>query len=128
LKLQKSSDNASVASYHGGLLLTLSERRNRLDASVQENKLDRENQKLLKASEEARTTVPDSALGYIYGASAHVYNALLKESGRNRCDDLARAASMLRRSPPPPRELSEEERRLQTLVERELRQNQCRQR
>jgi hypothetical protein len=128
LKLQKSSDTARVASYQGGLLLTLSERRNRLDASVEENKLDRENQKLLKAAAEARSKVPDSALGYIYGASAHVYNALLKESGRDRCDDLRQAAIMLKRSPPPPRELSDDEQRLQTLVERELRQNRCNQR
>lgn len=128
LKLQKASDSARVASYHGGLLLTLSERRNRLDASVRENKLDRENQKLLKASDQARRAVSDSALGFIYGASAHVYNALLKESGRDRCDDLRQASSMLKRSPTPPRELAEEEERLQTLVEREMSQSRCSQR
>lgn len=125
LQLQGSSESPRVSSYHGGLLLTLSERRNRLDDSVQENKLDRENQKLLSAAEQARTAVPDSALGYVYGASAVVYHALLKESGTDRCDGLTQAAAMLRRSPKPPAELIDEQQRLKTLIERSLRDSRC---
>lgn len=125
LRLQRSSASPSVSSYHGGLLLTLSERRNRLDDSVRENKLDRENQKLLDAAQEARKEVPDSALGYVYGASALVYHALLKESGTDRCQGLKQAAAMLKRSPKPPDELTTEQKRLQTLIERGLRESNC---
>lgn len=125
LALQRSTESPSIASYHGGLLLTLSERRNRLDASVREKKLDRENQKLLKAAEEARAQVPDSAFGFIYGASALVYHALLKESGSDRCAGLKQAATMLKRSPEPPAELVNDQQRLQTLIQRSLRESDC---
>lgn len=125
LDLQPSSESPRIASYHGGLLLTLSERRNRLDASVREKKLDRENQKLITAAKEARARVPDSALGFIYGASALVYHALLKESGSDRCQGLAQAATMLKRSPKPPAELVDEQQRLQTLIQRSQRESDC---
>jgi hypothetical protein len=125
LALQQSTDSPSIASYHGGLLLTLSERRNRLDASVREKKLDRENQKLLAAAEKARAQVPDSALGFIYGASALVYHALLKESGSELCAGLKQAASMLKRSPEPPAELVNDQQRLQMLIQRSLRESDC---
>lgn len=125
LQLQRSSESPSVSSYHGGLLLTLSERRNRLDDSVRENKLDRENQKLLEAAAKARKEVPDSALGHVYGASALVYHALLKESGTDRCDGLSQAAAMLKRSPEPPAELVSEQQRLRTLIERGLSESNC---
>lgn len=125
LTLQRSSASPSIASYHGGLLLTLSERRNRLDASVREKKLDRENQKLLEAAEAARTQVPDSALGFIYGASALVYHALLKESGSDRCEGLEQAAAMLKRSPEPPAELVNDQQRLQELIQSSLRESDC---
>jgi hypothetical protein len=126
LKLRPAGESASLASYHGGLLLTLSERRNRLDAEQQGNKLQRENQKLLKAAERARNEVADSALGFIYGASALVYDALLREQGSERCNELEQAATMLARAPAPPRELGDEEQRLQALIERELQKNACR--
>ncbi|MCF7976579.1 MAG: hypothetical protein K9L82_00925 [Chromatiaceae bacterium] len=125
LDLQPSTESPRIASYHGGLLLTLSERRNRLDASVREKKLDRENQKLITAAEEARARVPDSALGFIYGASALVYHALLKESGSDRCQGLAQAATMLKRSPKPPDELVDEQQRLQALIQRSQRESDC---
>ena len=125
LQLQRSSESPSVSSYHGGLLLTLSERRNRLDDSVRENKLDRENQKLLEAAEKARKEVPDSALGHVYGASALVYHALLKESGTDRCDGLSQAATMLKQSPEPPAELTSEQQRLRTLIKRGLGESNC---
>jgi hypothetical protein len=125
LTLQRSGESPSIASYHGGLLLTLSERRNRLDASVPEKKLDRENEKLLAAAKEARARVPDSAFGYIYGASALVYHALLKESGSDRCLGLTQAARMLNRSPEPPTELVNDQQRLQTLIQRGLRDSDC---
>ncbi|WP_200344059.1 hypothetical protein [Halochromatium glycolicum] len=125
IALQRSSDAPSLASYHGGLLLTLSERRNRLDVSEQEQRLERENEKLLEAAEQARSAVADSALGFIYGASAHVYRALRREPGADRCDDLRQAAAMLQQAPSPPAELSGEAQRLQTLVTRELQENAC---
>ncbi len=125
LTLQRSSESPSIASYHGGLLLTLSERRNRLDASVRENKLDRENQKLLIAADKARAQVPDSAFGFIYGASALVYHALLKEAGSDRCQGLAQAETMLKRSPKPPDELINDQQRLRTLIQRGLRESDC---
>jgi hypothetical protein len=125
LTLQRSSTSPSIASYHGGLLLTLSERRNRLDASVREQKLDRENQKLLEAASEARAQVPDSAFGYIYGASALVYHALLKQSGLDRCAGLKQAETMLKRSPSPPAELLNDQQRLTTLIRRGLRESGC---
>lgn len=121
LLLQQSSDSPVVASYHGGLLLTLSERRNRLDETVREQKLDRENRKLLEAAALARSEVSDSALGFIYGASALVYEAALKEDDAQRCNDLREAKAMLQQSPPAPRELIEDEERLQDLVARQLR-------
>jgi hypothetical protein len=125
LALQRSSDALSLASYHGGLLLTLSERRNRLDVSEQERRLERENEKLLQAAEQARRAVADNALGFIYGASAHVYRALRREPGAERCDELQQAATMLQQAPPPPPELRGEAQRLQTLVARELQENAC---
>ncbi|WP_462321134.1 hypothetical protein [Halochromatium sp.] len=125
LSLQRSSESPSIASYHGGLLLTLSERRNRLDASVREKKLDRENQKLLEAAKEARAQVPDSAFGFIYGASALVYQALLNESGSDRCQGLEQAAVMLKRSPTPPDELLNDQQRLQQLIQRSLGESDC---
>jgi hypothetical protein len=125
LALQRSDDPPSLASYHGSLLLTLSERRNRLDVSEEEQRLERENEKLLQAAEQARSAVADSALGFIYGASAHVYRALRRKPGPDRCNDLQQAAVMLARAPSPPGELVGEMRRLQTLVARELQENAC---
>lgn len=124
LALQPDRNAPSRISYHGGLLLTLSERRNRLD-DARERKLDRENEKLLIAAQAARREAPNSALGFLYGASAHVYRATLKPGGRDRCNDLRQAASMLERSPPPPNELADEERRIRSLVQQQLRENRC---
>ncbi len=124
LALQAQKNAPSRVSYHGGLLLTLSERRNRLD-DVKEKKLDRENEKLLMAAQDARREVPGSALGFVYGASAHVYRAALKPRGRDRCNDLRQAESMLRRAPPPPSALAEEQRRIGSLAQRQLRSNGC---
>ncbi|WP_295887249.1 hypothetical protein [uncultured Thiohalocapsa sp.] len=124
LQLQPDRNAPSRSSYHGGLLLSLSERRNRLD-EAREQKLDRENEKLLMAAQDARREVPGSALGFLYGASAHVYRATLKPPGRSRCNDLRQAESLLRRSPPPPRELADEQRRIQSLVQQQLRGNAC---
>jgi hypothetical protein len=124
LERQPSKTSPSRISYHGGLLLTLSERRNRLD-TVKEKKLDRENEKLLIAAQDARREVPGSALGYIYGASAHIYRAPLKPQGGDRCNDLRQAEAMLKRSPPPPRELAAEQERMQALTQRQLRENTC---
>lgn len=125
--LQKSPAKTAPSriSYHGGLLLTLSERRNRLDARTKERKLDRENEKLLIAAQDARREVPNSGLGYLYGASAFVYRASLKPEGRPRCNDLRQAEMLLKRSPPLTRELIEEERRISALVKRELRESRC---
>jgi hypothetical protein len=125
LELQQTSDPLVLASYHGSLLLTLSERRNRLDASVREQKLDRENRELLEAAANARAKVSDSALGYIYGASALVYEAALSDNAAERCDELREAAAMLRQSPTPPSELIKDEERLQDLVKRQLGSNNC---
>jgi len=69
--------------------------------------------------------VPDSGLGYLYGASAYVYRASLKPEGRPRCDDLRQAERLLRRSPPQSRQLVDEERRISALVKRELRESRC---
>jgi hypothetical protein len=124
LALQPDPSTPSRVSYHGGLLLTLSERRNRLD-DVQDRKLDRENEKLLMAAQEARREVPSSALGFLYGASAHVYRATLKPKGRHRCNDLRQAESLLRRSPPPPSQLVSEQQRIRALVQRQLQANAC---
>ena len=115
----------SRISYHGGLLLTLSERRNRLDAFTKEQKLDRENEKLLRAAQDTRREVPDSGLGYLYGASAFVYRASLRPEGRARCPDLRQADMLLKRSPPLSRQLIDEERRIRGLVTRELRESRC---
>ncbi len=125
LALQGARQSPSLASYHGGLLLTLSERRNRLDTSVREHKLERENSKLLKAAEKARAQVPESALGFVYGASALVYHALLTESGRARCVELEQAERLLGHAPEPPSELIAEKARLQTLIEHGLRESDC---
>ncbi len=125
LQKQPSKTASSRISYHGGLLLTLSERRNRLDDGVKEKKLDRENEKLLVAAQDARREVPSSALGFLYGASAHVYHAALQPRGRDRCGDLRQADAMLRRSPPPPRELAAEQERIRSLAQRQLRENSC---
>ncbi|MGB5737171.1 MAG: hypothetical protein WBM40_22315 [Thiohalocapsa sp.] len=125
LKKQPSTKSPSRLSYHGGLLLTLSERRNRLDDRVKEKKLDRENEKLLIAAQDARREAPGSALGFLYGASAHVYRAALRPRGRDRCDDLRQAEAMLQRSPTPPRELVAEQERIRTLTQRQLRENSC---
>ncbi|MGD2020602.1 MAG: hypothetical protein PVJ47_06075 [Thiohalocapsa sp.] len=124
LELQPDRNAPSRVSYHGGLLLTLSERRNRLD-NVKEQKLDRENEKLLRAAQEARREVPGSALGFLYGASAHVYRATLKPRGRDRCNDLRQAESMLSRSPSPPIELTDEQNRIRSLIRQQLRENGC---
>jgi hypothetical protein len=124
LAMQPSKTAPSRISYHGGLLLTLSERRNRLD-SAKEKKLDRENEKLLIAAQDARREVPNSPLGFIYGASAHIYRATLKPQGRDRCNDLRQAEAMLKRSPPPPRELAAEDERMRSLTQRQLRENAC---
>jgi len=124
LARQPSKTAPSRISYHGGLLLTLSERRNRLD-NVRVNKQDRENEKLLMAAQDARREVPDSALGFLYGASAHVYRATLKPRGRDRCNDLRQAESLLRRSPPPPEELAAEQERIRALTQRQLHENAC---
>jgi hypothetical protein len=124
LQKQPSTTAPSRISYHGGLLLTLSERRNRLD-DVKEKKLDRENEKLLMAAQDARREVPGSALGFLYGSSAHVYRATLKPRGRSRCNDLRQAESMLRRSPSPPVELEDEQQRMRSLTQRQLRENGC---
>ena len=125
LATSPSKSASSRISYHGGLLLTLSERRNRLDAFTKERKLDRENEKLLLAAQDTRREVPDSGLGYLYGASAYVYRASLKPEGRPRCDDLRQAERLLRRSPPQSRQLVDEERRISALVKRELRESRC---
>jgi hypothetical protein len=125
LQKQPSKTAPSRISYHGGLLLTLSERRNRLDDAVKEKKLDRENEKLLMAAQETRREVPSSALGFLYGASAHAYRAALQPPGRDRCGDLRQAGAMLRRSPPPPRELAAEQERIRALIQRQLRANSC---
>lgn len=124
LELQPDRNAQSRVSYHGGLLLTLSERRNRLD-DVREKKLDRENEKLLMAAQDARREVADSALGFLYGASAHAYRAALLPQGRDRCNDLRQAESMLGRSPPPPPQLTAEQQRIRTLVAQQLRANGC---
>ncbi|MFP4603062.1 MAG: phosphatase PAP2 family protein [Halochromatium sp.] len=125
LRLQRSREAPAMASYHGGLLLTLSERRNRLDASVREQKLARENQKLLEAANQARAQVPDSALGFIYSASALLYHALLMESGSDRCHGLGQAEAMLKQTPVPPAELVNDHQRLQTLIDQELGKSNC---
>jgi len=125
LQKQRSTTAPSRLSYHGGLLLTLSERRNRLDDGVKEKKLDRENEKLLIAAQDARRESPGSALGFLYGASAHVYRATLRPRGRDRCNDLRQAEAMLQRSPAPPRELAAEQERMRTLTQRQLRENSC---
>jgi hypothetical protein len=124
LELQPDRNATSRISYHGGLLLTLSERRNRLD-DVKEKKLDRENEKILMAAQDARREVADSALGFLYGASAHTYRAALLPAGRSRCNDLRQAESMLGRSPAPPPQLADEQQRIRTLVAQQLRANGC---
>jgi len=125
--LERSPPKAAPArvSYHGGLLLTLSEWRNRLDGGIDASERERANQQLLMAAQDARREVPSSALGYLYGASAHVYRAALKPNAGHRCSDLRQAEAMLRRSPPPPPQLVDELGRIQSLVARELRESRC---
>lgn len=124
--LQQAPANAtSRISYHGGLLLTLSEQRNRLDSSAPQSERERNNERLLMAAQDARREAPSSALGYLYGASAHVYRAALKPDPRHRCNDLRQAESMLKRSPPPPPTLADEEARLKSLIARQLREGRC---
>jgi len=125
LQMSPSKTAPSRISYHGGLLLTLSERRNRLDDHAGKDKRERENEKLLMAAQDARREVPDSALGYLYGASAHVYRAALKPDARHRCNDLRQAEAMLARSPAPPKQLAAEQARIRALVARELRESRC---
>jgi hypothetical protein len=125
LRRSPSKTAPSRISYHGGLLLTLSERRNRLDSRAGEDTRERENEKLLIAAQDARREVPNSALGYLYGASAHVYRAALKPEARHRCNDLRQAEALLRRSPPPPPQLAEEQARIRSLAARELRESRC---
>ena len=122
---QAPSDAPSRTSYHGGLLLTLSEQRNRLDSRTPDSQRERNNETLLMAAQDARREVPSSALGYLYGASAHVYRAALKPDPRHRCSDLRQAESMLKRSPPPPPTLADEAARLKSLVARQLRESRC---
>lgn len=125
LAYQPDPNLASRVSFHGGLLLTLSERRNRLDNLERGDRLGMENERLLVAAQAARRESAGNALGFIYGASAHAYRALLKPAGRARCNDLRQAEAMLNRAPPPPRELSDERTRISTLIARELRSNGC---
>ncbi|WP_200284391.1 hypothetical protein [Rhabdochromatium marinum] len=105
---------------HGGLLLTLSERRNRLDDTVGQPRVGRENNKLLKAADAARTEVPDNALGFLYGASARLFRATLVADDAQRCIDLREAAAMLEDSPAPPDALHAEQVRLRALAVSEL--------
>lgn len=125
LAYQPDPNAASRVSFHGGLLLTLSERRNRLDNLERGDRLGMENERLLLAAQAARREASGNALGFVYGASAHAYRALLKPTGRARCNDLRQAQAMLNRSPPPPRELSDERARISSLIARELRSNAC---
>ena len=125
LLLQPTTAAPSRESFHGGLLLTLSERRNRLDALARDKKLDRENEKLMMAAQNARREAAGSALGYLYGASAHAYRAALMPTGRDRCNDLRQAEMLLGRSPSPPRELTDEQARITALVRAQLRSNGC---
>ncbi|WP_143741779.1 hypothetical protein [Thiorhodovibrio frisius] len=106
--------------YHGGLLLALSERRNRLDDNTREPRVGRENDKLLKAADAARREAPDRALGFIYGASARLFRATLTEDDRSRCEDMRAAAEMLTASPIPPDALVGEQKRLVELADSEL--------
>lgn len=80
LELQPDRNAPSRVSYHGGLLLTLSER---------------------------------------------LYRATLKPRGRDRCNDLRQAESMLSRSPSPPIELTDEQNRIRSLIRQQLRENGC---
>ncbi|MCF7985237.1 MAG: hypothetical protein K9L70_12600 [Thiohalocapsa sp.] len=125
LQIQPDPNVSSRVSYHGGLLLTLSERRNRLTDLTRAEALRRENEKLLTAAQTARRETPDSALGFLYGASAHVFRAASKPRGELRCPDLRRPDDLLERSPPPPRELSSEEERIRSLTKVQLRSNGC---
>jgi hypothetical protein len=125
--LDKTPEGAAPArlSYHDALLLTLSERRNRLDVERGNGRQEQVNDQLLMAAQAARREAPGSALGFLYGASAHVYRAALKPTPRHRCNDLRLAESLLRRSPPPPPTLRDEFRRISGLVTRELRESRC---
>jgi hypothetical protein len=109
--------------FHGGLLLTLSERRNRLDNLAGEARVERENDKLLAAADAARDEAPDDALGFLYGASARLFRATLIADTTQRCADLRDATKMLTRAPAPPDALFEEQARLSALAIAEL--DQC---
>lgn len=124
LALQPDRAARSRTSYHGGLLLTLSERRNRMD-NVGAQQLHQQNEKLLMATRDTRREAPDSALGFLYGASAHLYRTTLRPPDRERCNDLRQAETMLKRSPAPPHALADEHRRMRSLVQRQLRENDC---
>ncbi|WP_328984403.1 hypothetical protein [Thiorhodovibrio winogradskyi] len=115
----KQGSNRRVA-YHGGLLLTLSERRNRLDDNAREPRVGRENDKLLKAADAARAEAPESALGFLYGASARLFRATLLDDDSSRCEDLREASAMLSASPTPPEALEREQKRLIELADSEL--------
>ncbi|KAA6184048.1 hypothetical protein F2Q65_13935 [Thiohalocapsa marina] len=128
LERQPSSSSTSRISFHGGLLLTLSERRNRLMDGTDRQQLAAANELLLSAAAAARRDAPDSAMGFLYGASAHVYRAALEAEQTRRCADLYQARTLLQRSPAPPTELQQEQQRIQALVRRQLQDNGCRSR
>lgn len=107
-------------SYHGGLLMTLSERRNRLDDQARDGELARVNEQLLAAADAARLEAPDDALGFLYGASARLFRATLHQDTDKRCSDLRDAAAMLAKTPAPPAPLGTEEKRLSALATSEL--------
>lgn len=108
------------ATYHGGLLLTLSERRNRLDERAGASQMGRENARLLEAADAARAEAPENALGFVYGASARLFRATLVTDASRRCTDLREAASLLSTSPAPPDALFPEQARLSALAITEL--------
>lgn len=116
------SDQGSIrrVAYHGGLLLALSERRNRLDDNTREPRIGRENGKLLEAADATREEAPESALGFLYGASARLFRATLSDDPASVCTDLREAAAMLDASPPPPDALAGEQERLTELALSEL--------
>ena len=121
---QPSVTSKGRPSYHGGLLLTLSERRNRL-SDGDKARLAQENDKLLRAADVARREAPNSAFGFLYGASAQVYRAVLQPGGRGRCGDLAAAYDLLKRSPRTPTQLTDEAVRIRALTRLQLRSNGC---
>ncbi|WPL12637.1 MULTISPECIES: hypothetical protein [Thiorhodovibrio] len=116
------SEQGSIrrVAYHGGLLLALSERRNRLDDNTAEPRVGRENRKLLEAADDTRDEAPESALGFLYGASARLFRATLSDDPVSVCSDLREAAAMLNASPPPPDALAAEQQRLSEVAGSEL--------